>query len=172
MLVRRRPGQEAKVRAVHPAGRMGDRCHAAGAGHEGDRGARGQGTDDGAHVAAAVRARLVPWRRRSLGTEEHHVRDRHQARVHALTRVRGRPARGRHAEQSHVQAVHRLGGRAATVVVRRGARPHRVPHPRIRQDSHLHTHRTPPPRRALPEPALAQPLNPSSPSRRLTISTQ
>jgi len=61
----RRQGQEAKVRAVHPVGRMGDRGHAAGARHEGDRRARGQSADDGADVATSVRAGVVP-RRRSL----------------------------------------------------------------------------------------------------------
>lgn len=130
---------------------MGDRGHVAGAGHEGDRGARRQSADDGAHVVAAVRAGVVPRRRRPLRAQEHHVRDRHQAGVLALARHGRRHARGRLAEQSHVQAVHRrrrrrrrAARRAATDVVR-GGRPRGVPHTRVRQDAHLHTDRTPPP---------------------------
>lgn len=101
----RRQGQEAKVRAVHPAGRMGDRGHAAGARHEGDRRARGQGADGGADVAAAFGARFLPGR--TFRAEEHHLRDRHQAGVLAFALDGRRHARRRLAEQSGLQAVDR-----------------------------------------------------------------
>lgn len=119
---------------------MGDRRHAAGAGHEDDRGAGRQGADDGAHVAAAVRVGVVP-RPRPFRTEEHHVRDRHQTGVLALALHRGGHARSRHSEQPHVPAVHRRRGRPARpgAVFGRG-RPRRVPHTRVRPDAHLHTH--------------------------------
>lgn len=149
-----RSGQETEVRAIHLAGRMGDRRHAAGARHEGDRRAGGQGADDGADVAAAVRAGLVPRRPRALRAQEHHVRDRHQAGVLALARHRRRRARRRHAEQPRLPAVHRrraAPARAPAAPVVRGGRPRGVPHPRVRQDAHLHTHRTPPP------PSLSRP---------------
>lgn len=117
---------------------MGDRGHAAGARHEGDRRARGQGADDGAHVAASVWASVVP-RRRSLRAQEHHVRNRHQASVLSLALDRGRHALRRLTEQPHVQAVHRRRSRGwrrrhgvatgAGPVVCRGCRPRCVPHP-------------------------------------------
>jgi len=86
---------------------MGDRGHAAGARHESDRRARGQGADDGAHVAAPVRASIFPRGWRSLRAQEHHVRDRHQAGVLALALYSGRHPLRWVPEQPHVQAVHR-----------------------------------------------------------------
>lgn len=62
-VVQYRQGQEAKVRPFHPAGRLGDRCHVAGAGHEGDRRIGRQSADDSAHVAATVRTGVIPGRR-------------------------------------------------------------------------------------------------------------
>lgn len=100
-----RQGQEAKVRAVHPAGRMGDRGHAAGTRHEGDRRARGQGVDDGADVATAFGAGFLPGR--TFRAKEHYVRDRHQAGVLAFALDSRRHARRRLAEQSDLQAVDR-----------------------------------------------------------------
>lgn len=147
MWLQYRQGQEAKVRAIHPAGRLGDRCHVAGAGHKGNRRVGRQSADDGTHVAATVRTGVVPGRR-SLRAQEHYVRDRHQAGVLALALDRGRRARRRLAKQPHVQAVHRRQWRTgsaliATVIGR--SRPRGVPHTRARQDAHLHTHRKSPP---------------------------
>lgn len=137
---------------------MGDRGHAAGARHEGDRRARGQGANDGADVVAAFRARFLPgW---TFRAKEHHVRDRHQAGVLAFALDGRRHARRRLAEQSSLQAVDRRKRRCceqrkqrrcrrtatrAGPVVGRGRRPRRVPHPHFRQDAHLHTHHRPPP---------------------------
>lgn len=137
----RRQGQEAKVRAVHPVGRMGDRGHAAGARHEGDRRARGQGADDGTHVAAPVRTSIIPGRR-SLRAQKHHVRDRHQAGVLTFSLDRGRHPLRRVPKQPHLQKVHRKWIRGqrrrhgvatrAGPIISRGCRPCRVPHPHFR----------------------------------------